>query len=360
MTGTERRPAADTARGAPGPARLSVGIILAENFTLSAFALFADHLRLASDEGDRSRQILCSWTVMGSRPEPVRASCGVTVGRTSPLIDPRQFDYVVVVGGLLHGRRQVDDATLDYLRDAARVGVKLIGLCTGVFVLCRAGLMRNHTSCVSWYHAQDFEQSFSGHAYVTDRMFVIDGDRITCAGGGGTADLATTLIERSLGRQAAQKASHVLLFDRQPSGRDTLQPHPPLQYHAAGIQDARVRRTLLLMEQNLAEPIPINVIAGQLGISSRQLERLFQVALEMRPAQYYRQLRLRHAHWLLTNTRASITEIAIDTGFSDCAHFSRHFRSVFQRSPSASRQDQPLHAAPEAGSRTGVRLFSDA
>ena len=99
---------------------LSAGIVLADNFTLAPFALFIDHLRLAADESDRSRPIRCTWQVMSARVDPVRASCGVPVGRTSGLLDPATLDYVVVVGGLLHVGQQVDAATLDYLKQAAR------------------------------------------------------------------------------------------------------------------------------------------------------------------------------------------------------------------------------------------------
>jgi len=119
----------------PEKARLSVGFILAQNFTLSAFSLFIDQLRLAADEGDRSRQILCHWSVMTRRQAPVRASCGVTVSGTSDLADPRGFDYIVVVGGLLHAGPQLDDATIAYLQQAAQQGVALVGLCTGSFTL---------------------------------------------------------------------------------------------------------------------------------------------------------------------------------------------------------------------------------
>src|SRR3979490_545196 len=56
---------------------LRVGVILAEHFTLSAFAVFIDHLRLAADEGDRSRPRNVQWSIMASRQESIPASCGV-------------------------------------------------------------------------------------------------------------------------------------------------------------------------------------------------------------------------------------------------------------------------------------------
>lgn len=330
--------------------RLSVGFVLADNFTLTAFSLFVDHLRLAADDGDRSRPIHCRWSIMGARPEPTRASCGVTVGRTSGFVDPRRFDYIVVVGGLLHAGRQVDDEAVEYLRQAARARVPLIGVCTGSFVLARAGLMTGRRCCVSWYHYHDFLAEFPHHHPVADRLFVVDGDRITCAGGGGVADLATHLIERHLGRAVAQKSRHVLLLDRARPG-DGAQPHPPL---ADSITNERVRRALLLMEQHLADPLPIAEIARRLAVSTRQLERLFQAIMGMRPAAFYRTIRLRYARWLLDTTGRTVTDIALEAGFADCAHFSRQFKAMHGATPSGAR------AAGRAGSATELasqRLF---
>jgi transcriptional regulator GlxA family with amidase domain len=352
-----------TASVPPTQSLLSVGFVLADHFTLSAFSLFIDQLRLAGDEGDRSRQILCRWSVMSSRPDPVKASCGVTVGRSSAFVDPRQFHYIVVVGGILHAGRQLDEATITYLKQADAAGVTLVGLCTGSFILARAGLMTGRKCCVSWYHYQDFMDEFPHHTPVADQLFVIDGDRITCSGGGGTADLATYLIERHIGRAVAQKSRHVLLLDRARSGSDA-QPHPPI---AEGIVDERIRRAMLLMEQHLTDPLPIAEIAQRLHLSTRQLERLFQTVAGMRPASFYRSLRLRYARWLLDNTNRLVTDIALDAGFSDCAHFSRQFKAMHGFTPSETRggarhaeTGPPLVGTPAPNSATklaGFRVF---
>jgi transcriptional regulator GlxA family with amidase domain len=328
---------------------LRVGIILAEHFTLSAFAVFIDHLRLAADEGDRSRPLHVQWSIMSCRHEPVRASCGVTLQPTSALLPPASLDYVVVVGGLLHAGPQIDEATVRYLREVGGTRTPLIGICTGSFVLCRAGLMEGRRSCVNWYHYQDFREAFPGHDVVADRLFVADGPRITCAGGAGSAALATNLIEQHLGRAQAQKATQVLLFDRPRQGSDA-QPHPPL---SEGITEPRVRRALLLMEQNLTRPISIGTISDGLGVSTRQLERLCRENVGMGPASLYRQLRMRYASWLIQNTDRSMTDIAIETGFADCAHFSRQFKDAYGISPSTHRL-QPDRAANSDAARSRV------
>jgi transcriptional regulator GlxA family with amidase domain len=328
---------------------LRVGVILAEHFTLSAFAVFIDHLRLAADEGDRSRPVHVQWSIMASRQESVPASCGVMIEPTSRFLPPESLDYVVIVGGLLHAGPQIDEATARYLREVAETRVPLIGICTGSFILCRAGLMRGRRSCVSWYHYQDFLEAFPDHDVVADRLFLSDGPRITCAGGAGAAALATHLIERHLGSAVAQKASQVLLFDKPRSGSDA-QPHPPL---SETVSEPRVRRALLLMEQNLTRPIAIAAVADELGMSVRQLERLCREHVGLGPASLYRQLRMRYANWLIENTDRSVTEIAIEAGFADCAHFSRQFKDAYGLSPST-RRLQPDRALNGDAARARV------
>jgi transcriptional regulator GlxA family with amidase domain len=337
-----------TQQGARTPLR--VGVILADHFTLSAFAVFIDHLRLAADEGDRSRPMHVQWSIMSSGREPVPASCGVHIEPTSAFLPPESFDYLVVVGGILHAGPQIDESTARYLRQVAAARVPLIGVCTGSFVLCRAGLMKGRRTCVSWYHYQDFLEAFPDHEVVADRLFLTDGPRITCAGGAGAAALATHLIERHLGRAVAQKASQVLLFERPRAGSEA-QPHPPLP---ETVREPRVRRALLLMEQNLARPVAIATIAHELGVSVRQLERLCREQVGVAPATLYRRLRMRYAHWLIENTDRSVTEIAIEAGFADCAHFSRQFKDAYGLSPST-RRLQPARAL--LGEAAGARVF---
>src|SRR6202047_315389 len=328
---------------------LRVGVILAHHFTLSAFAVFVDHLRLAADEGDRSRPLNVQWSIMASRPESVPASCGVMLEPTSALLPPDILDYVVVIGGLLHAGPQIDEVTTRYLREVGATNVPLIGICTGSFILCRVGLMKGRRSCVSWYHYQDFLEAFPSQEVVADRLFLAEGPRITCAGGAGAAALATYLIEQHLGRAVAQKASQVLLFDRPRSGSDA-QPHPPLSETVA---EPRVRRALLLMEQNLARAIAVAAVAAERGLSARQLERWRQQHVGMGPASLYRQLRMRYANWLIENTDRSVTDIANEAGFAGGAPFPRQFKDAYGLSPST-RRLQPQRAANGDAARARV------
>ena len=109
------------------PARLRVGIVLAAQFTFNALANFVDVLRLASDDGDRSRPLRCHWNLMSATQVPLRSSCGFQIAPTSTLLDFDHLDYIAVIGGLLHRGRPIDETLRGYLLRAGKAGVTSAG-----------------------------------------------------------------------------------------------------------------------------------------------------------------------------------------------------------------------------------------
>jgi transcriptional regulator GlxA family with amidase domain len=326
----------DSALAAGRRPPLSVGFILLPEFTLLAFSAFVDALRLGADEWDFGRRIHCSWTVMGPDVRPVRASCGVEMAPWERFCAPGDFDYVVVVGGLLRGHERINPAIYDYLRQAAAANVTLVGVCTGSFALARAGTMSGRRACVHWYHVGDFEREFPTVRAIADELFVVDRARITCAGGAGAADLAVHLIERHCGRERALKSLHHMMFDHQ---RDRRHPQPRDEEDTLpNPRNPLVRRAVLLIEQNLSRRFSVRDLASQLCISERHLERLFRQDLDATPLQVARFKRLHHARWLLLNTEWSLADIAAECGFDDVSHFVRSFRRTFGRPPGQLRR----------------------
>ena len=308
---------------------LSVGFVLMPSFTLLPFSAFVDALRLAADEGDQSRQINCQWTLMSHTLEAITSSSGVTVQPWETYRDPADFDYVVVVGGLLDNSLQGSQHVIDYLQHVDAAHVPIIGLCTGSFAMIRAGLMDQRRCCVSWFHYKDLTDRYTNVTPIADQLFVDDGDRITCAGGAVAADLAAYIIERHLGQNWARKSMRILVMDS-PRPANAPQPQPGGDYQ---VNNRLVGRALLLMEQNLSRPLSTDEIAARVDISKRQLERLFTNETNESLQKFYRKMRLRYGLWLLQNTERLITDIAQECGFSDTAHFSRAFRVIFDKKP---------------------------
>lgn len=323
-------------RPSPSPARprLRVAILLADRFTLSAFANFVDVLRLAADEADRSRPILCSWSVLSDSLAPVRSSSGVRVTPDTRLKDAGAFDYVVVVGGVMGDRPALGTAETAYLKHAAARGVPIVGLCTGVFLLVEAGLLDGYRACVSWFHHQDFIDRFDAVEPVADRIFVVDRDRLTCSGGQGTAHLAAHLVARHVGRPAAIKSLNIMMIENALAG-DEAQPGQPTKQAP---RDPLVKRAILAMQQRVEQPLAIADLAARLSVGRRTLERRFHADIGQSPASLYRDLRLDRAVLALTETQAPIADIAAATGFCDATHLSRTLKSARGISPLAHRR----------------------
>ncbi|ARU00415.1 GlxA family transcriptional regulator [Yoonia vestfoldensis] len=317
----------------PKPA-LKIGLILARQFTLSAFANFVDVLRLAADEGDRSRPIRCSWRVVSATMNPVVSSCGIPVQPDQRLGDPSEFDYVVVVGGLISAIENLNPDYIAYLKRAALADVPIVGVCTGAFILHKAGLMDGYRCCVSWFHHNDFLEQFDGLIPISDQIFVVDRNRLTCSGGASSAHLAAYLVDRHIGQAAARKSLNIMIIDEAQTPENP-QPGLPLEFATS---DKLVRKALHLIRQNVATPLTVNQLSKRLKISRRMLERHFGDALQLSPAEAGLSVRLAVARHLLSRTDHSVTHIAAATGFCDASHFGKVFRTREGVPPDAWRQ----------------------
>ncbi|WP_322061074.1 GlxA family transcriptional regulator [Paraburkholderia sp. J63] len=331
--------------------RIRFGIVLLPNFTLTAFSGFVDMLRLSADDGDYSKPVRCSWRVIGETLAPVRASCGIQVTPWETFENAEPVDYLVVVGGLLHSGPQASEETLRHIRRAAAGSTTVVGICTGVFAMMRAGVLDEHRICVSWFHYWDFIERFptvNADALIADRLFVIDRRRITCSGGRASIDVAAAILLRHFDHATVQKALRILLVGEMQKG-NAPQPHPP------GLEPAthpKVKRAILLMEQQVGRNIPLEELACKLNLSPRQLERLFKAETGKSPRAFANVLRLRTAAWLLTSSDRTVADIASSCGFADASHLGREFRKQFGVPPIMFREQR-------SGQRGGQRVGQD-
>ena len=335
--------------------RLSVAFLLADRFTLSAFANFVDVLRLAADEADHSRPILCDWVVLSDSLEAVRSSCGVRVQPEKRLRHAGRYDYIVVVGGLIGDSAALGAEAQAFLQRQATAGVPLVGLCTGVFILQRLGLLKGYRCCVSWFHHQDFLDQFEAETPISDQIFVVDRDRLTCSGGHGAAHLAAFLVQRHVGQNAAIKSLNIMMIEEAMSGE---RPQPG-QATARRAVDALVKRAVLRMQQNLEHPKTVEDLARELGVGRRTLERRFLADLGQTPLKVYLDLRLERALQRLRGSEASVTEVALACGFCDGPHLSRTLKAERGVTPAEYRKAQAGQGRAEDQPPVGV-LMRDA
>lgn len=323
---------------------IRVGFVLSPSFTLLPFAGFADTLRHSADEGDRSRQIHCQWTILGAGLEPVRSSCGAEVIPWQVYGDPAEFDYIVVVGGLTSAFGEHAPETFDFLRLAKARRVPVVGLCTGSFAMAESGLLDGKRCAVHVRHRQEFVERYPAVKVVTDDVYVFDGDMVTCPGGTAAIDVAVELIKRRSGKARAFKGlPEMLVAEHRTAVYNLAMPHE----HLMSCGDWRVEQAVQLMQAGLSEPMSIEELARRLGTSVSQLDRCFVNQAGMTAARLWREMRLTHARWLLLNTDRKVSYVAQECGFADSSHLNRLFRRAFGEAPRELRRYREIHDSGE-------------
>lgn len=262
------------------------------------------------------------------------ASCGIHVESDAPYINPTDFDYVAVIGGLLPQLRSAPASHRDYIRVAAAAGVTVIGVCTGAFVLAQEGLLAGRKAAIHPFHAEDFRLAFPRQSFSTRDDFLIENGRITVPGGISILSLMTELIRNHCGPDRAAKAVHQLALTEQKT-MSTFDHERATSFRHSG--DTRIQRAIVLIESRKGRDVSPELVADTVGLSPRQFSRLFQKHVGMTPKRFILETRLRYALFLVENSTLPITAIAFETGFSDSAHLATAFRQKYQSSPSEFR-----------------------
>ena len=309
---------------------MRVGFILSPFFSLLPFASFIESLRHAADEADFSRQIYCHWKIIGPTLDPVTASCGVDITPNEIFPNNSEFDYIVVIGGTLPICLDQSQTTLRYLRLAYEANISIVGLCTGSFILAKAGLLDNRRCAIHIDHLNQIKQLFPLSLPETDQIYVNDNEIITCPGGTAALDLAFSLIEERCGKARAIKGLAALSVEKHRAAH-----HRPnrLYGYLSVCGNWRVEQAVDIMERHISTPFKIYELAQKLNTSERELNRVFTQHAGEPPTSVWRKMRLSHGHWLLVNTTKAVTRIAAECGFSDGAHFCRWFKKIYAETP---------------------------
>ena len=313
-----------------GPARPHFNFVLQPEFPLNALILASDALRIANQNSGRD---LFGWTFGSDLGEPVRASNGMWFGVDCSVRDMPPAEVCLLFEGNLPIQRN-SPGLLAHLRAAARFGAIVGAVDTGAFALAQAGLIAAHEGdpvVLHWEAAPTFSENFPS-ATLRDQIYLVDANRVHCAGGVATLDLMLDLIARFDGEALANEVANALVHTRRPP---EIQQRSDILPERA--RDALLGRVITLMERNLDFPLKLPEIAAEIGASQRTITRLCRRNLGELPMRLYLHIRLQAARNFLFYEDHPIKDVATACGFSYPAVFSRVFHAHFGQTPGAFR-----------------------
>lgn len=307
----------------------NIGLLLVPEFSMMAFSAAVEPLRAANDFTGAPA---FSWSIFSADDGPVVASNGITITPTHKRLASPALDHLFVCSGKSVSDYR-DEGVFRWLRQLAHRGTSIGSVSTGAFILARSGLLDGYRCTIHWESLPGFREEFP-EAHATRSVYEIDRNRCTCSGGTAAVDLMLKLITDELGVDTALAVAQQFQHDRvrtsddkQGNARDAI----------VNFQSPRLAAAISLMYANIETPITPNGIAAAVGLSLRQLERLFHKYCDNTPQRYYLALRLEHARRLLLETNMSILSASIAAGFASQSHFTKCYRTHFQRTPKQER-----------------------
>ena len=327
---SERKTTASQRRADDQPRRFV--FVLLEKFTMLSFASALDCLRIANRMAGGD---VYTWRLIGEGGDLVSCSAGTTFKLDGDLEELGRDDVIVLCGGV-----EVQTATtkrvLNWLRREARKGLPIAGLCTAAYTMARAGLLDGKKATIHWENSDSFLEEFD-EVELTKSVFIVDGNRMTTAGGTSSIDLMLKLVANDHGEDLANAVADQMIYSSIRTDQDTQRLSVPTRI---GVRHPKLSQVIQMMETNVEEPISPSLLAKEVGMSTRQLERLFRRYLNRSPKRYYMELRLQKARNLLMQTDMSVINVALACGFTSPSHFSKCYRARYDTTPYRERGSQ--------------------
>ncbi len=306
--------------------------VLLDNFTLLCFSAAVECLRIANRMADAP---VYDWVLAGEGGTTVTCSAGASFEVDIDLVELKRDDVLMICGGI-DVQAATSKKVLNWLRREARRGLKVGGLCTAAYSVAKAGLLDGKRATIHWENQDSFVEEFD-EVELTKSVFVVDGNRMTTAGGTSSIDLMLKLIADDHGEQLANAVADQLIYSSIRTDQDTQRLSVPTRI---GVRHPKLSQVIQMMESNIEEPISPSILAKDVGMSTRQLERLFRRYLNRSPKRYYMELRLQKARNLLMQTDMTVINVALACGFASPSHFSKCYRGQYNITPYRERGAQ--------------------
>lgn len=239
----------------------------------------------------------------------------------------------VIVPGIDRLQRTIPPAIFRALKSASQRGARIASICTGAFVLARAGLLDGLRATTHWKAASELARRYPQTTVDANVLYVDNGAVLTSAGAAAGMDLCLYLVRRDHGASVAAHVARAAVMPLERSGGQAqfIEYKPP---ETSG----SMADLIVWMEHNLKRNLALAVIARRARMSTRTLSRRFAEQVGLSPAQWVAKARIRRAQLLLETTPLPVEHVASEAGFQSSSVLREHFKTSIGVSPLAWRQ----------------------
>ncbi|KUF17248.1 helix-turn-helix domain-containing protein [Streptomyces silvensis] len=223
---------------------------------------------------------------------------------------------------------------LDALRRAHEEGARIVGLCTGAFVLAAAGLLDGRPATTHWMYAPTLAKRYPSVHVDPRELFVDDGDVLTSAGTAAGIDLCLHIVRTDHGNEAAGALARRLVVPPRRAGGQERYLDRSLPEEIGADPLAEVVAWAL---EHLHEQFDVETLAARAYMSRRTFDRRFRSLTGSAPLQWLITQRVLQAQRLLETSDYSVDEVAGRCGFRSPVALRGHFRRQLGSSPAAYR-----------------------
>ncbi|WP_137702092.1 GlxA family transcriptional regulator [Marimonas lutisalis] len=298
---------------------------LVEDFSHLAFSCAVEPLRIANLISGKA---LYRWSFLSEDGQGATSSNGSVTLVHQGFSDVPDCDRLFVLSGI-NMNRHITRPLTAMLRREKTHGRAIGALCSGAWVLAELGYLDGMKAAIHWEYHDSFMEKFP-EVNLVRNVFVADETHLTASGGTATADLMLHLIEREHGYDLSVAVADQMVYS---AVREATAAQRVSLQSRNGMRNSHLARAIEKMREAIETPLSPSVIAAEIGISTRQLERLFGKYLNTSPKKYYMEMRLERARHLLVQTERSVIDIAFACGFESPGHFSRVYKAAFGITP---------------------------
>ena len=249
--------------------------LLLDQFSMMAFASAVEPLRLANRRAGRD---VYNWYLVSEDGTSAMCSNGARLNVDYGLEDLGRSASIIVCGGV-DIKPASTKPVIAWLRREARKGIEIGGICTATYTLAKAGLLDGKRCTIHWENADAFMEEFP-EIELTKSVYCVDGKRFTCSGGTSALDMMLKVISTDQGQDVANWVADQAVYTSVRSERDDQRLSVPTRI---GVRHPKLSSVIQTMENSIEEPVSPSVLAEDVGMSTRQLERLFRKYLDRSP-----------------------------------------------------------------------------